>query len=228
MAPRSVSLRCAGPRVPPRHRGELPQSATTRRRGEAQFGQTIQHQIPPASPYGWPSSPPLASSARPGALRLKCHLPNIEGSRGRGQVTRVSRRPAGKGSSPPISQSCITTAAAAAAAAKSLQSCPILCDPIDGSPLGSSVPGILQARILEWVAMSFSNAWKWKVKVKPLSRARLLATPWTAAYQAPPSTGFSRQEYWSGGAIAFSAGKQQQQQKREFPDIIIICSTLNT
>ena len=85
-----------------------------------------------------------------------------------------------------------------AAAAKSLQLCPTLCDPIDGSPLGSSVPGILQARILEWVAISFSNAWKWKVKVKSLSRARLLATPWTAAYQAPPSMGFSRQEYWSG------------------------------
>ena len=85
-----------------------------------------------------------------------------------------------------------------AAAAKSLQSCPTLCDPIDGSPLGSFVPGILQARTLEWVAIAFSNAWKWKVKVKSLSRARLLATPWTAAYQAPPSMGFSRQEYWSG------------------------------
>ena len=84
------------------------------------------------------------------------------------------------------------------AAAKSLQSYPTLCDPIDGSPLGSSVPGILQARILEWVAISFSNAWKWKVKVKSFSRARLLATPWTAAYQAPPSMGFSRQQYWSG------------------------------
>ena len=68
----------------------------------------------------------------------------------------------------------------------------------DGSPLGSSVPGILQARILEWVAISFPNAWKGKVKVKSLSRARLLATPWTAAYQASPSTRFSRQEYWSG------------------------------
>ena len=85
-----------------------------------------------------------------------------------------------------------------AAAAKSLQSCPTLCDPIDGSPLGSSVPGILQARTVEWVAISFSNAWKWKVKVKSLSRAWLLVTPWTAAYQAPPSMGFSRQEYWSG------------------------------
>ena len=88
--------------------------------------------------------------------------------------------------------------AAAAAAAKSLQSCLTLCDPIDGSPLGSSVPGTLQARILEWVAISFSNAWKWKVKVKSLSRTWLLATPWTAAYQASPSMGFSRQEYWSG------------------------------
>ena len=87
--------------------------------------------------------------------------------------------------------------AAAAAAAKSLQSCLTLCDPIDGSPPGSSVPGILQARILEWVAISFSNAWKWKVKVKLLSRARLLATLWTGAYQAPPSMEFSRQEYGS-------------------------------
>ena len=83
------------------------------------------------------------------------------------------------------------------AAAKSLQSCPALCNPIGGSPPGSPVPGILQARTLEWVAVSFSNAWKWKVKVKSLSRVRLFATPWTAAYQAPPSVGFSRQEYWS-------------------------------
>ena len=87
---------------------------------------------------------------------------------------------------------------AAVAAVKSLQSCPTVCDPIDGSPLASSVPGILQARILEWVAISFSNAWKWKVKVKSLSRARLLVTPWTAAYQASPSMESSRQEYWSG------------------------------
>ena len=82
-----------------------------------------------------------------------------------------------------------------AATAKSLQSCPTLCDPIDGSPPGSAVPGILQARTLEWVAISFSNAWKWKVKVKSLSRIRPSVTPWTAAYQAPPSMGFSRQEY---------------------------------
>ena len=84
------------------------------------------------------------------------------------------------------------------AAAKSRQSCSTLCDPINGSPLGSSVPGILQARILEWFAISFSNAWKWKVKVKLLSPAWLLVTPWTAAYQAPLSMEFSRQEYWSG------------------------------
>jgi len=87
---------------------------------------------------------------------------------------------------------------AAAAAAKSLQSCPTLCNPIDGSPPGSPIPGILQARTLEWVAISFSSAWKWKVKVKSLSHVWLLATPWTAAYQAPPSMGFSRQEHWSG------------------------------
>ena len=91
-----------------------------------------------------------------------------------------------------------------AAAAKSLQSCPTLCDPIDGSPPGSPVPGILQARTLEWVAISFSNAGKWKVESESesgkdmLSRVRLSRTPWTAAYQAPPSMGFSRQEYWSG------------------------------
>ena len=86
----------------------------------------------------------------------------------------------------------------AAATAKSLQSCLTLCSPIDGSPPGSPVPGILQARTLEWVAISFSNAWKWKVKVKSLSRVWLFATPWTAAYQAPPFMRFSRQEYWSG------------------------------
>ena len=84
----------------------------------------------------------------------------------------------------------------AAAAAKSLQSCPTLCHPIDGSPPGSPIPGILQARTLEWVAISFSNAWKWKGK--SLSRVRLLATPWTAAHQAPLSMWFSRQQYWSG------------------------------
>ena len=83
------------------------------------------------------------------------------------------------------------------ATAKSLQSCPTLCNPTDSSPPGSPIPGILQARTLEWVAISFSNAWKWKVKVKLLSRVWLFTTPWTAAYQAPPPMGFSRQEYWS-------------------------------
>ena len=86
----------------------------------------------------------------------------------------------------------------AAAAAKSLQLFSTLCYHIDSCPTGSSVPGILQARTLEWVAISFSNAWKWKVKVKLLSHVRHPATPWTAAFQAPPSMGFSRQEYWSG------------------------------
>ena len=85
----------------------------------------------------------------------------------------------------------------AAAAAKSLQSCPTLCNPIDRSQPGSPIPGILQARTLEWVAISFSNAWKWKVKEKSLNRVQILATPWTTAYQAPPSVGFSRQEYYS-------------------------------
>ena len=90
------------------------------------------------------------------------------------------------------------TSTTATAAGKSLQSCPTLCDPIDGSPPGSPIPGILQARTLEWVAISFCNAGKWKVKVKSLSHVWLLSTPWTTAYQAPPSMGFSRQEYWSG------------------------------
>ena len=97
-----------------------------------------------------------------------------------------------------INKTPAAAAAAAAAAAKSLQSCPTLCGPTDCSLPGFSIHGILQARTLEWVAISFSNAWKCKVKVKSLSRIRLLATPWTAAYQAPPSMGFSRQEYWSG------------------------------
>ena len=98
----------------------------------------------------------------------------------------------------------------AAAAAKSLQSSPTLCDPIDGSPLGSAIPGILQARTLEWVAISFSSVWK--VKVKSLSRVRLLATPQTAAYQAPPSMGFSRQEYWSGVPVPSPGSVPRSQQ----------------
>ena len=85
-----------------------------------------------------------------------------------------------------------------AAAAKLLHSCPTLCNPIDSSPPDSTIPGILQARTLEWVAISFSNASKWKVKVMSLSHVRLFMTPWTGAYQAPPSMRFSRQEYWSG------------------------------
>ena len=93
--------------------------------------------------------------------------------------------------------------------AKSLQSRPTLCNPRDGSPPGSPVPGILQARTLEWVAISFSNAWKWKVKVESLSRVRLLATPWTVAHQAPLPMGFSRQEYWSGVPLpSLSRGHQ--------------------
>ena len=101
-------------------------------------------------------------------------------------------------SRPKIKDMYDSSCVSAAAAAKSLQSCPTLCDLIDGSPPGSPVPGILQARTLEWVAISFSNAWKWKGKGKSLSCVRLFATPWTAAYQTPPSMGFSRQEYWSG------------------------------
>ena len=95
-------------------------------------------------------------------------------------------------------QKCLSIYNFYAAAAKSLQLCPTLCNPIDGSPPDSPIPGILQARTLEWVVNSFSSAWKWKVKVKLLSRVRPSATPWTAAFQAPPSMGFSRREYWSG------------------------------
>ena len=95
----------------------------------------------------------------------------------------------------------------AAAAAKSHQSCLTLCDPIDGSPPGFPIPGILQARTLEWAAISFSNAWKWKVKVKSLSRVRLLAIPLTAAHQAPPSLGFSRQEHGVGCPVLLQCMK---------------------
>ena len=92
---------------------------------------------------------------------------------------------------------------AAAAAAKSIQLCSTLCDPIDRSP---PVPGILQARTLEWVAISFSNAWKWKMKGKSLSSVQLFATPGTAAHQAPPSMGFSREEYWGGVPLPSPSG----------------------
>ena len=101
----------------------------------------------------------------------------------------------------------------AAAAAKLLQSCPTLCDPIDSSPPGSPVPGVLQARTLECVAISFSNARKWKVKVKSLSRVWLLAIPWTAAYRAPPSMGLSRQEYWSRVPLPSPTGKGEGKKK---------------
>ena len=104
---------------------------------------------------------------------------------------------------------------AAAAASKSLQLYPTLCDPIHGSPPGSSVPTILQARTLEWVAISFSNAWKWKVKVKSLSHVRLFLIPWTAAYQAPPSMGVSRQEYWSGLGLPSPGEALYSQQKQD-------------
>ena len=108
------------------------------------------------------------------------------------------KTPIFRGNWPQIGLSVPRETAAAAVAAKSFQSCLTLCNPIGGSPPSSPVPRILQARTLEWVAISFSNAWKWKVKVKLLSRVWLLASPWTAAHQAPPPMGFSRQEYWSG------------------------------
>ena len=95
------------------------------------------------------------------------------------------------------------------------QSCPTLCNPIDGSPPGSPAPGSLQARTLEWVAISFSNAWKWKVKAKPLSRVWLLATPWTPAHQAPPSRGFSRQEQWSGLPLPSPTSHLKDHQQRQ-------------
>ena len=101
----------------------------------------------------------------------------------------------------------------AAAATKSLQSCPTLCDPLVSSPPGSHIPGVLQARTLEWVAISFSRAWKWKVKVKSLSCVRLFETLWTAAHQAPPPMGFSRQEYWSGVPSPSPSNTARQQQK---------------
>ena len=125
----------------------------------------------------------------------------------------------------------------AAAATNLLQPCPTLCDPIDGSPPGSPVPGILQARTLEWVAISFSNAWKWTVKVKSLSHVQLFTTPWTAAHQAPPSMGSSRQEYWGwgGGAIAFSAFESSGPHKRgcvcvhakSLPSCLTLCDPMD-
>ena len=95
-------------------------------------------------------------------------------------------------------------------AAKSLQLCPTLCDPIDGSLPGSPVPGVFQARTMEWVATSFSDAWKWKVKVESLSIVWLFTTPGTAAHQAPLPMGFSRQEYWSGVPLLQSVSQSVQ------------------
>ena len=111
----------------------------------------------------------------------------------------------------------ILTIGSVTAAAKLLQSCPTLCYPIDGSSTASPVPGILQARTLEWVAISFSNVGKWKVKVKLLSHVRLFTTPWTAAYQAPPSMGFSRQEYWSGVPLPSPSMGSQRVGPTELP-----------
>ena len=107
---------------------------------------------------------------------------------------------------------------AAAVAAKSLQSCLTLCDPIDDSPPGYPAPGILQARTLEWVAISFSNAWKWKAKEKSLSCVRLSVIPWTAAYEAPPSMGFSRQEYWSGVPLP---SPMHESEKRKWSRLVV-------
>ena len=116
--------------------------------------------------------------------------------------SRLPCPPPGDLPDPGIEPASLTSPAfPAAAAAESLQSCPTLCDPRDGSPPGSPIPGILQARTLEWVAISFSSAWKWKVKVKLLSHVWLFATPWTAAHQAPSPMGFFRQGYWSGAQL---------------------------
>ena len=113
-----------------------------------------------------------------------------------------------------------------AAAAKSLQSCPTLCDPLDGSPTGSPVPGILQARTLEWVAISFSNACKWKVKLKSLSRVWLFATPWTAAYQAPPSMGFIQiQPQRNRNGSPMSGGLDNREQGESFPSFALLLLT---
>ena len=114
----------------------------------------------------------------------------------------------------------------APAAAKSLQSFPTLCDPTDCSPPGFAIPGTLQARTLEWVAISFSKAWKWKVKVKSLSRVQLFTTPWTAAYQVPPSMGFSRREYWSGLPLP-SPTRPSRTNTKKIKDVLFITGDWN-
>ena len=88
---------------------------------------------------------------------------------------------------------------AAAAAAKSLQLCLTLRRPHRWQPTRPRHLRDSPVRTLGWVAISFSNAWEWKVKVKSLSHVWLFTTPWAATYQAPPSMGFSRQEYWKVG-----------------------------
>ena len=110
------------------------------------------------------------------------------------------------------------------AAAESLQSCPTLCDPIDSSPPGCPVPAILQARTLEWVAISFSKAWKWKLKVKSLSRVWPSMTPWTAAFQAPPSMGFSTQEYWSRVPLPSPMDEYNLHQFKDLKTTLLFCS----
>ena len=97
-----------------------------------------------------------------------------------------------------------------AAAAKSLQSCLTLCDPIDGSPLGSPVPGILQVRTLEWVAISFSNAWKWKVKGKSLKSCPTLSDPMDCSLPGSSTHGIFQAGVLEWGAIAFSRKTRQQ------------------
>ena len=111
----------------------------------------------------------------------------------------------------------------AAAAAKSLQSCPTLCDPIDGSPPGFAIPGILQAKTLEWVAIAFSNAWKWKVKVKSLSSVQPFATPWTAAYQAPLSSYFIPIHF-----VLLLLYRSRVKSHRKFSIGIKICDAIHT
>ena len=144
--------------------------------------------------HSWSQETSLTTRVQKGSLKVKVGVK----SRGDQPICPCSRIHLGKEMHAHTWKGPAAAAAAAAAAAKSLQSCPTLCNPIDGSPPGSPIPGILQARTVEWVAIYFSNAWKWKVKVKSLSRVWLLVTPWTAAYQAPPSMGFARQDYWSG------------------------------
>ena len=107
------------------------------------------------------------------------------------------------------------------------QSCLTLSGPMDCSPPGSSIHGTFQARVLEWVAIAFSNACKWKVKVKSLSPVWLLATPWTAAYQAPPSMGFARQEYWSGvpSSSPFNSTRKLQIPDTRAPNLCCLLTT---